>query len=427
MFKKVLIVFISLFLLSCGNKKSDNPNQVTIKVTHWYSENAWEWEGAIKEFNKKYPDINVEVEPIVYQLYTQKLLTASVGNTQIGDLLIVEDWFAQELLEKDYFIDLAEFVKTELDTANLFMKAFDDYKNSKGEIICVPTFLITPVLLYNKDLFDNAGVKYPDSTWTYHDLVENAKKLTRDIDGDGTPDEWGLALNYSPMLDMMIYAFGGGVLNENKDASILHEPASVEALKFFIDMYSVHRIAPPPNPATMNNTVEFMSGRYAMGIIPDFKSKLRTLPFRWDLTYPPKGPAKRVSIRASQGFGIPQDCPHKKEAMIFLKWLVNELPPKYSDLAESLLPINKKVAWSEEYLKGNPLCDRKVSIDLEENYCFNYLRPGYSELKDYGFQSEIEKAIMGQISAEEAGALGSKKVDEVIRKISQSQAAVKKK
>jgi len=416
MVKKLFVLFLSLLFLSCGSKKNDNPNQVTIKVTHWYSENTWEWEGAIKEFNKKYPDINVEIEPIVYQLYLQKLLTSSVGNTQIGDLLIVEDWFAQELLEKEYFVDLTNFIHTELDTANLFMKAFYDYQNSKGEIICVPTFLITPVLIYNKDMFDNAGIEYPDSTWTYTDLVETAKKLTKDIDGDGTPDEWGFALNYSPLLDMMLYAFGGGVLNAEKTAAVLHEPASIEGLKFFIDMYTIHKIAPPPNPATMNNNSEFMSGRYAMAVTPDFKSKLRSLPFRWNFTYPPKGPSKRVSIRASQGFGIPKDCQHPKEALIFLKWLVNELPPKYSDLAEGLLPINKKVAWSEEYLNGNPACDRKVIIDLQENYCFNYLRPGYSELKDYGFQSEIEKAIMGQISAEESGIQGSKKVDEVIRK-----------
>lgn len=414
MFRKFLLFSLSLLFLSCGSKKDQNTNKVTIKITHWYSENAWEWEGAIKEFNKKYPDINIEIEPIVYQLYIQKLLTASVGKTEIGDLLIVEDWFAQELLEKDYFIDLKEFVKNELDTTNLFMKAFYDYQNSKGEIICAPVFLITPVLLYNKDMFDNAGIKYPDSTWTYYDLVENAKKFTRDIDNDGVPDEWGLALNYSPLLDMMVYAFGGGVLNSEKTASKLNEPESINALKFFIDMYTKQKIAPPPNPATMNNTNEFMSGRYAMAILPDFKSKLRALPFRWDITYPPKGPNCRVSIRASQGFGIPKDCKHPKEAMIFLKWLINELPPKYSDLAEGLMPINKKVAMSEEYQNGNPACNRKVIVDLQDKYCFNYLRPGYSELKDYGFQSEIEKAIMGQISPEESAFAGSKKINEVI-------------
>ena len=416
MLKKIFFITLSLLIIGCGNKKNENPNQVTIKLSHWYAENTWEWEGAIKEFNKKYPNINVEIEPIIYQLYVQKLLTSSAANIPLGDLLIVEDWFAQELLDKDYFIDLSSFVKTDLDTANLFMKAFEDYKNSKGEIIAIPNFLISSVLFYNKDMFDNAGLKYPDSTWTYDDVVENAKKLTKDIDGDGTPDEWGLALNYSPLLDLLVYANGGGVLNEDRTASKLDDPASIEGIKFFIDLYAKYKVAPPPNPANMNNTNEFLSGRFGMALVPDFKSKMRNLPFRWDMTYPPKG-KKRVSFIYSQGFGIPKNSEHPKEAMIFLKWLINELPPKYSDLAEGLMPLNRKIASSDEYQNGLPKCNKKILIDLIDNYCFTYVRPGYSEFKDYGFQSEVEKAIMGSATPEEAARESSKKINEVIKKV----------
>jgi multiple sugar transport system substrate-binding protein len=415
---KLFFIFIAIFiLLSCGKKEdAKNTGKTTIKVAHWFAENKDQWEEAVKEFEKIHPEIKVELESVVYQMYVQKLLTSSAANISVGDLLIIEDWFAQDLLERNYFYDLSDFVKTELDTSTLFTRAFGDYKNSKGELIGVPVALISTALFYNKDLFDQAGVKYPDSTWTYDDLLSGAQKITKDIDGDGINDSWGIQLNYSPLLDALLYSYGGGVLSADKNSSALSTPESIQALKFFVDLRRKYNVAAAPESAATTNTVPFLTGKFGMVVLPDFKTKFRNLKFKWDISLPPIGPKGRKAMIFSQAFGIPKESKNKKEAMIFLKWLINDLPVKYANFMEGLLHVNKKLANSPEYMNDEPKCNRKVSIDVQEKYSVLYLRPGYFELRDYGFQPEIEKAMNGRISVEDAAKEGAKKIDEIIKR-----------
>lgn len=413
-FIKFFLLFSLILFISC-NKNYEYVNN-KIKITIWYTANIKEWQGAINEFKNQHPEIDVELELVPYSLHVQKLLTSSAAKVPIADLIIVEDWFAQELLERDYFVDLKEKIYKELDTSQIFMKSLQDYTNSKGEIIAYPNFLISSVLFYNKDIFDEEGLKYPDSTWTYNDLLNTAKKLTKDKDNDGIVDQWGLELNYSPLLDIMLYAFGGGILSPDKKQPYLDKPGSIEAIKFFVNLFRVHKVAPPPNPAAMANTVAFQSGKMALGIISSFTSKYRGVKFRWDYTYPPKGKAGRIAARNSHGFGIPKNSKNKEAAWILLKWLIDSLPPKYSNMAEGLLPNNKRIANSEEYLNGDPICSKKILIDLQENYSINYTRPSFAEIKDYGFQSAIERAISGKFSIEEAVKQGNKNIEEVLKR-----------
>ena len=60
----------------------------------------------------------------------------------------------------------------------------------QGKSYAVPLFHATTSLFYRKDLFKEAGVD-PASIKTWDDLVEAARKLTRDIDKDGRVDIWG--------------------------------------------------------------------------------------------------------------------------------------------------------------------------------------------------------------------------------------------
>ena len=301
----LICLFVFSLFYSCGKKEeAKNNGKVTIKLTSWFADDKPVWLAMIAEFEKTHPDIHVELEQVVYSMHVQKLLTSSAAKVPVADLIIIEDWFAQELLERDYFVDLNPYIKSEVDTSEIFMKSLEDYTNSKGELVAFPNFLISTVLFYNKDMFDEAGMIYPDSTWTYDDLLVAAKKLTKDIDSDGIVDRWGLQLSYSPFLDVLLYSFGGGVLDPSKRYSCLDKAESIKAIQYFIDLYRVHKVGPSPDPAAMSNAGSFQSGRYAMAILSDFKTKFKGLKFRWDMTYPPKGIAGRKSVRNSIGFGI---------------------------------------------------------------------------------------------------------------------------
>ena len=83
-------------------------------------------------------------------------------------------------------------------------------------------------LYYNKDMFDAAGIPYPDDTWDWAKLVEVGKQLTKDTDGDGTTDQWGF---YTETTDMenywssLVWQNGGDILAAGRqDDRARHRP-----------------------------------------------------------------------------------------------------------------------------------------------------------------------------------------------------------
>ena len=99
----------------------------------------------------------------------------------------------------------------------------------------LPRDFDTIALFFNKDLFDAAGVDYPDDTWTW-EFRAAAEKLTnkdKGIWGAGMQTSW--QENYYNF----IWQNGGRLLNEDRTKCVVDEPAACEAFdypnRFFTD------------------------------------------------------------------------------------------------------------------------------------------------------------------------------------------------
>src|SRR5699024_5618298 len=57
-----------------------------------------------------------------------------------------------------------------------------------GHYYSLPAKKMTYTILYNKDMFDEAGVPYPEPDWTYDEFLETAKALTK---GEGNDKVYG--------------------------------------------------------------------------------------------------------------------------------------------------------------------------------------------------------------------------------------------
>jgi len=60
-----------------------------------------------------------------------------------------------------------------------------------GKLIALPWFGDVRPLIYRKDLLQAAGVPEPTGSWTWDEFLTYAKKLTRDLNGDGIIDQYG--------------------------------------------------------------------------------------------------------------------------------------------------------------------------------------------------------------------------------------------
>ena len=80
-----------------------------------------------------------------------------------------------------------------------------------GKTYAIPKDYDTIGLWYNKALFDEAGVSYPDESWTWETMAEAAEKLT-----DKDKGQYGFASPAANNQDgyyNLIYGMGGSIIN----------------------------------------------------------------------------------------------------------------------------------------------------------------------------------------------------------------------
>ncbi|MBC8145188.1 MAG: sugar ABC transporter substrate-binding protein [bacterium] len=417
-----LLAFSLMIIASasgCGDDKTDSGGRKRVVITHFWGDVQDVWQQAIDEFKKSHPDIDVEQQAVSFNVHFQKVQTASAAGSDIGDLVLLEDWFAQELMEREQFIDLQPMVARDLDTSQIFSISLKPYRHG-ASLQAFPVALGTYPLFYNKDIFDKANERYPDSTWTYDTLLAVAKRLTIDKDGDGKTDQYGFLLDNSGGFDGVLYSLGGAVLTDDGTRSAFAEPRTINALKYWVDLVQVHKVA-PPNASMMGGSASggslrpFETGRFAMAILQAALSTYRSVPFKWDIAKPPKGPAGRKVLRYGAAFGIPKGSKNAEAAWEFLRWMIEDMPAKYVDrMFYGQVPNSRRLASADEYLNGDPKVNRTVVIDLIDNESFAYYRSRWLQFRDQGFLPELDLMVLGEKPVEQAANDADRRINEVL-------------
>jgi len=164
---------------------------------------------------------------------------------------------------------------------SLYYLGWYDYWNGKeGRLLGLPGVGNYGMLFYRKDLFENPAyqaefqsrygysLKPPQSLSQFRDM---AKFFTRDTNGDGKIDIWGALNRYGGPMQIlcdtlsMVFSYGGGLIDENFQPR-LTDKSTLEAWKWFTDLYLVDKVYPPGAFAYIQDDVmgAFMEGRAAM-------------------------------------------------------------------------------------------------------------------------------------------------------------------
>jgi hypothetical protein len=146
------------------------------------------------------------------------------------------------------------------------------------------------------------------------------------------------------------------------------------------------------------------------------KTELAHATFRWDLTAPPRGSAGLLDRQNGQAFGITRTCSDPDSAWELIKWIVT-LPSKHgiNDLFFSAMPLYKPLAYSAEFLDGEPKCDRRALIAINNyGHLFTLITPGWQEWRDHGFVPNMQDMLAGRTSVRAGCAAIDKMIDEVL-------------
>ena len=199
---------------------------------------------TIKTFREANPKIRVTMS-LIDNFHDHIYALAAAGT--LPD--VVRSWEAMdlELGRHGQFIDLQPNVDATPDFhPEDFYSNWWNYPVINGKRFGIPDASAPHVTFYNMDLFDKAGVPYPDNTnFTWDDFVAKAKKLT-----DVKNGIWGtqpVPVGWQYYILKFCWQNGGDFFSPNYMKCVIDSPASIEAHQFWADFQLKGDAAPAPS------------------------------------------------------------------------------------------------------------------------------------------------------------------------------------
>ncbi len=372
---------------------------------------------VIDEFMRRYPDIKIEVE-VPSGSYTERLLTMHVAGVA-PDVMLSEDEPYQSLIEAGVFMDITHLIERD---AALLKEQMDDYWPSqhevtiyKGRYFGLPGQVGGGVVTYiNRDLFDQSGLAAPADDWTFDDLVEAGRRMTEDRNGDGSPDQWGIALTTSwPYALNWIWSGGGSLLNEDRTRSVLDQVEAIDGLQFMHDLIHVYGVAPAPGTPG----VDWVGGAVGVRFLGswDFGQSLANLPFNWDVAHLPKHPERGTrGTRVSWNIAtISPQTQHLEAAWEFLKFF-SSIEASRIIWEQSRMPFPPSVSVARTMVDPNTPQREEVMIEaLLEYGRLQPITPYWNEMGRV-FAPRLAEMLQGVISPAAAATLVADEINTIL-------------
>ncbi|MBR6281653.1 MAG: sugar ABC transporter substrate-binding protein [Lachnospiraceae bacterium] len=257
----------------------------------------------VSEFVDEHKD---EIKEVVFEVTTQDeyntKMIANMTANDLPDVFYVGPSAVRSYVDNGYVLPLDDYVDAETigkvwgTTQEIYR--YDGKNVGSGSLYALPKDLSCFAFAYNKDLFDEAGLDYPDpeKPYTYDEFIEVCKALTKDTDGDGEIDQWGVA--NANQFGMTPYLYSNGVKFLNDDmtkVNVANNKQLEEALTFYTDLTLNGYTPTVDQDAALGGYQRWLDGQigfYACGTwdVAAFMDDA-TFPYDWNLCGWPVGPS----------------------------------------------------------------------------------------------------------------------------------------
>lgn len=288
----ILLFPVMVFVSGCGKSQDTGKSTVTLVVFG----DTKHWKPLTDSFMKKTPGIDVRLLGFPGEGYYEKISAMYAGGTPPDVLWI--NTKAAEFASRGLLLDLTPYVerdKEEMVLSDIYPQLLEACKY-KGRYYWFPVNVNADIMFYNKTLFDEAKVPYLDENTTYDDFVDIAKKLTRDTDGDGRIDQYGVwVYKVADWILGHVLRWGGDVFDSEVSRCLIDSPENIEAIQWYVDLLKTHKVV--PSAATLESQSDismFMSGRLGMFHCGWYVSSLfkKGKALDWDVAPVPKHPGR---------------------------------------------------------------------------------------------------------------------------------------
>jgi len=408
--KKLVVVLLCVVALSIFSATK-------IRFSFWGSPAELPpYQEIVKQFEAENPDIKVEIINYPWSTYFDKIqaMMAAEDAPDVMFLHTIPSWAAKGVLE-----DLTPYIEK----SNFPVSAYNQELLStfmyKGRIYGFPRDNDTTVLFYNKDLFDEAGVPYPDYSWDWQKFLDAARKLTK-RDARGRVIQWGVVLERNKW-HLWIHMNGGRIVDnyDSPTKCTLNERAAVEAIQFIADLILNYKVAPSiAELAQLGSSAElFTTGRVAMVLtnaaqinmfVTNKSLRFGVAPLPYKVT--------RSNTLGGAGFVMYSKSKNKDAAWKFMQFLCGPKGQAIFAKSGDAVPAMRTPETVNAFVSNPPSEQERLIFFTETGFGVKFPQiPGWWEIFEY-VTRELDYVWTGQNSAVEVLEYVTEEVNNMIKK-----------
>jgi multiple sugar transport system substrate-binding protein len=231
-------------LTACGPQQGAQTldPDADVSLTWWTGQDAEAndiLKGLAQEFEEAHPNVDIDVSPGASS--TDELLTklsAGFAGGTYPDISYSYGSWASQLESSGRTLDITDKVSDPDVKWDEFPESARLTVQPTGEkTIGFPAIVDNISLIYNTQLFDEAGLEYPNENWTWDDFRAAAKALT-----DPSKNQYGYGYSVSGQEETTwqfwphLWQNGGSILSDDGTEATFNSQAGVDALTFLRDM-----------------------------------------------------------------------------------------------------------------------------------------------------------------------------------------------
>ena len=305
---------------------------------------------AIAAFEESHPGVKIHYDSGILKEDYSEWCARKLLRGDLPDVFMVLDTDFNQYCSLGALKNLDDIITedTEFDESKYFTTALDNGKNS-GHQYALPYEVVPTLLFVNKSLLAKEGIEMPKQDWTWSDMYEICRKVTRDTDGDGLIDQFG-TYNYNWL--NVVQTSGASLFSDDFSRVNFASEEVYDALRFTRKIYELNQGQKVTQEDYNNGKVAFMPltfAEYRTYKTYPYKIKKYT-GFQWDCTtFPAGSEGANTSEVDALLIGISEWTEHEQLAWEFLKQLTYEEEMQMDIFRYSQgVSVLKNVTMSEE-------------------------------------------------------------------------------
>ncbi|MCP4396817.1 MAG: sugar ABC transporter substrate-binding protein [bacterium] len=399
----------------------------------------WMWDPEIKDmereflnkFEESHPGIKIELTAIAPKEYWTKLAAMAAAG-KIPDVVNMHPNSVEDFVAQNALVDLTPYIEKDFKKEDYAWSVMESSFDVDGKYYGVPFAWVGTVVFYNKTMFDEAGLEYPQEGWTWDDFLEDAKALTKDTDGDGTIDTWGYVIFGRYAVADGWFLQNDGELLDRENHKFAPNENAIETLQFLADLIHVHKVAPLPKSMDLDKKkMKIVFANSQVGIVTggswniEHYRNVSPVKDEWDLAQVPRGPHWKEDVMHAwaDGMAISAASEHPAEAWEFIKYMVNDRPAEQYYAGK--IPFYNGQSQSEafdDWKSRNLQPEHKIDlVKFGQNAQHFYTKfwkqwRGYGSAERSGMSDKLNDLFNGDISVDEFVSQTAKLTNRILKR-----------